>query len=104
MEEMVSACSQVSIHDCENDNVGNLGVAIRAINRVECVGSMRVASLKRHQMGGKDTFEVVTTCFFSLNKSIYTTPMKCVLGFLPFLQSTKGHMHNIKTIGIGRHK
>ena len=71
---MVAVCSQVSIHDCENANVGNLGVAIRAINRVECVGLMRVASLKREQMGGNDTFEVVATCSFSLNKSIHTTP------------------------------
>ena len=52
---MVSARSQVSVHDCENANVGNWGVVFRVRNSGVCVGLMRVASLKREQRGGKDT-------------------------------------------------
>ena len=65
---MVSACSQVTVHDCGNANVENWGVVVRVRNSVVCVGSMRVASLKREQRGGK------TTCILSLNKSVHTTP------------------------------
>ena len=114
---MVFACSQVSVQDCGNANVGNLGVVMRVRNRAVCVCVCvwRVASLTVSASKVKER-----TPFSKCNmrfqfERIHVTPTErrirkireewrsTLWFFLPFLQSTKGHMHVIRTIDIGRH-
>ena len=96
--KMVSACYQVSVHDCGNANVGNLCVVIRVRNSVVCAGLMRVEKgakgSKGHLRSGNMCSQFEQKCSHSTNLASHQEnterPQKYVLGFLTFVAKHQG--------------
>ena len=101
---MVSACSQVSVHDCGNTNVGNWGVVIRVRNSVVCVWGLDASCFTQKGAKGRkgnmySQFEQKDSHNTNLASHQENTerPEKCVLGFLTFFakhQGTYAHHQN----------
>ena len=104
---MVSARSQVSVHDCENANVGNWGVVFRVRNSgvcgfdASCFTQKGAKGRKGHLRSGNmfSQFEQKHSHNTNLASHQENTKRseKCVLGFLTFFakhQGTYAHHQN----------